>query len=85
VLYLFNGWASTGGLKNRKLWLTGAATLIWAMWTSRNDLVFNNVPTKTYLQVLFQGAYWLRIWTQLQRRDEEAQVLLQACGLLETW
>jgi hypothetical protein len=49
VLHLFTDRASTGGFRNRKLYLTGAATLIWAMWTSGNDLFFNNSSTKTYM------------------------------------
>jgi hypothetical protein len=59
VLHLFDNWAYAGGHINRKLLLSGAATLIWALWTSRNDLVFDNSPIKTYLQVLFRGTCWL--------------------------
>jgi hypothetical protein len=76
--------ANAGGYKNRKLILTGAAALIWALLTSRNDLVFDNSPIKTYLQVLFRGTYWLRQWMKLQRREEAGKMLKQACGLLET-
>jgi hypothetical protein len=57
VLHLFTDWASIGGVRNRKLCLTGAAAVIWAIWTSRNDLVFDNSPTKTYMQVLFRGTH----------------------------
>jgi hypothetical protein len=84
ILHLFNDWATTGGLKNHKLCLIGAAALIWALWTSRNDLVFDNSPTKTYMQVLFQGTYWLSLWAHLQKLEDDGQLLLQACGLLET-
>jgi hypothetical protein len=84
VLHLFEDWANAGGYKNRKLILTGAAALIWALLTSRNDLVFDNSPIKTYLQVLFRGTYWLRQWMKLQRREEAGKMLKQACGLLET-
>jgi hypothetical protein len=64
--------------------MAGAATLIWAMFTSRSDLVFDNSPTKTYMQVLFRGMYWLRLSTQLQRHEEEGKVLLQTRGVLKT-
>jgi hypothetical protein len=33
--------------------LTGAAILIWALWTNRNDSIFDDSPTKTYMYVLF--------------------------------
>jgi hypothetical protein len=56
VLHPFNDWSSTGYLKNQKLWLTGVATLIWAMWTGRNNLVFDNVPTKKLIcMYYFEG------------------------------
>jgi hypothetical protein len=32
---------------------TGVAALCWAIWTSRNDLVFDKTPMVTYLQVMF--------------------------------
>jgi hypothetical protein len=59
ILHLFEDWENAGGYKNKKLMLTGAAALIWAMWTSRNDSVFANSPIKTYMLVLFRGTYWL--------------------------
>jgi hypothetical protein len=74
-LHLFTDWASTGGVRFRKLCLTGAATLIWAMWTRRNDLVFDNSPTKIYMQVLF-------LRNTLVKTLET--VLLKASGVLET-
>jgi hypothetical protein len=49
MMHLFNDWASAGGHKKRRLLLTGAAALIWALWTSRNNLIFDNSPIKTYL------------------------------------
>jgi hypothetical protein len=57
--HLFNNWASAGA-KKRRLFLIGATALIWAQWTSRNNLVFDHSPMKTYLQVLFCGMYCLR-------------------------
>jgi hypothetical protein len=32
---------------------TGVAALCWAIWTSRNDLVFDKTPMVTFLQVMF--------------------------------
>jgi hypothetical protein len=84
VTHLFHIWASAGGIKNWKLLLTVVAALIWALWTSRNDLVFDNSPTKTYMHVLFRGPYWLHQWAQLRRHEEDDKLLLKACGILET-
>jgi hypothetical protein len=60
----------------RKLLLIGAAALIWAIWTSRNDIVFDNTPIKTYMQVLFRRTHWLRLWVKLQRHEEDSTSLV---------
>jgi hypothetical protein len=57
VAHLFNGWAARLGVQFKKLALVGAAALCWALWISRNDLVFDNSPMKTYMQVLYHGTY----------------------------
>jgi hypothetical protein len=85
ILHLFNGWATTGGLKNRKLCFIGAAALICVLWTSRNNLVFDNSPTKTYMQVLFRGTYWLRQWAQLQRREDMVKCCCRHAACWRRW
>jgi hypothetical protein len=49
VMHLFNDWANGMGPHMRKCLLTGGAALCWAMWTSRNDIVFDNAPIKIYM------------------------------------
>jgi hypothetical protein len=85
ILHLFNGWATTGGLKNRKLCFIGAAALICVLWTSRNNLVFDNSPTKTYMQVLFRGTYWLRQWAQLQWREDMVKCCCRHAACWRRW
>jgi hypothetical protein len=84
VVNLFNGWANGVGKQFKKLVLVGAAALCWALWTSRNNVVFDNSPFKTYMQVLYRGTYWLQQWAQLQRHEEHAKELMDACSALET-
>jgi hypothetical protein len=36
----------------------GAAALCWILWTSKNDIVFDNSLIKIYMQVLYRGTYW---------------------------
>ena len=71
-------------LNTKNLIITGVSVLCWAIWISRNDLVFNKAQMFTYLQVLFRGTHWLRLWTQLQRSDDSANLLRRACRHLET-
>jgi hypothetical protein len=55
VLHLFDDWANAGGHTNRKLLLSGVAALIWALWISRNDLVFYNSPIKLICGLSSEG------------------------------
>ena len=57
--------------------------MCWAIWLSRNDVVFDKSPTKTYLQVLYRGTHWLRFWAQLQRRDEDKDAVQKASQTIE--
>jgi hypothetical protein len=46
----------------------GAAALCWALWISRNDIVFNRSKPNSCLQVIFRGAYWIRCCRSCQKR-----------------
>ena len=45
--------------------------------------MFDKSPNKTYIQVLYLGTHWLRFWAQLQRHEEDKEVLQKACQTLE--
>jgi hypothetical protein len=53
VEHLFNDWATSVGNRFKKITLVGAAAVCWAMWTSQNNMVFDNSLSKTYMQLLF--------------------------------
>jgi hypothetical protein len=57
VVDLFNDWAYGVGIRFKKLLLVGATALCWTMWTSRNEMVFDKSPAKTYMQVFYRGTY----------------------------
>ena len=61
----------------------GAIAICWALWLSRNDVVFDKNPIQTYLQVLFRGTYWCRFWGLLQKREEDTIRIKDACRVLE--
>jgi len=50
----------TGGNKHNSLLLTAASALCWAVWITRNEVVFDKCKPKSFLQVLFRGTHWLR-------------------------
>ncbi|WVZ77096.1 hypothetical protein U9M48_024997, partial [Paspalum notatum var. saurae] len=72
------------GQKHSTLLLLGATGLCWALWLSRNDIVFAKTPPKSFLQVLFRGTHWLRVWAKLQQNEDKTQVVIQCCQRLET-
>jgi hypothetical protein len=85
VRHIFRSWLLGLDLKTKNLIITGVSALCWAIWISRNNLVFDNAQSMTYLQVLFRGTHWLRLWAQLQRSEDPAANLIRnACRRLET-
>jgi hypothetical protein len=57
----------------------------WSIWISRNDLVFNNISSFTYLQVFFpRGTHWLRFWAQLQKDEADGVLIKNVCRRLES-
>ena len=81
---LFNNWSKQGGHKHNILLLTGAATICWLIWLTRNDTVFNNCIPKIFLQVLFRRTHWLQSWAQLQHIDDRREWLVEACQILDS-
>jgi hypothetical protein len=64
--------------------LAAASAFCWAIWLSRNDIVFDKTPNKTFLQVLYRGTHWLRFWSQLEKDDYNKELIRDACVKLET-
>jgi hypothetical protein len=52
---LFNRWSKWGGNKHNISLLMAASTLCWAVWLTRNEVVFDKCRPKSFLQVLFRG------------------------------
>ena len=66
--------------------LSVTSVLYWAIWIARNDVVFDNCPRKTFLQVLFiRGTYGLRQWMLLQWSDENQEHWITLVALWRRW
>jgi hypothetical protein len=67
---MFNGWLI--GLNKKLMYkiLVGASAVCWAIWLSRNYMVFNNYRAATPLQVIFRGTHWIRFWALLQKENK---------------
>jgi hypothetical protein len=81
---MFSTWTNQFGGKLKRQILVGASAFCWAIWLSRNDVVFDKSPIKTFIQVLYRGTYWLRFWSQLERNDQYKEDITMACRKLET-
>jgi hypothetical protein len=69
VQHLFGPWLRSFSKKQRSLVMIGVAALCWAIWISRNDLVFKKSQYVSILQVIFRGVFWIRSWAFLANDD----------------
>jgi hypothetical protein len=61
IQHMFTRWLQGVDKKLRYKILVGSCTLCWAMWLSRNDVVFDNVRVFNPMQVIFCRTYWIRL------------------------
>ena len=81
---MFNSWLQGVDKEKSKLILFGASALCWALWLCRNDRVFDKSPSISYMQVIFRAIYWLQCWVQLQKCEDDKEIMKVACRRLET-
>jgi hypothetical protein len=81
---MFHQRLQQAGQKPNPHLLTGASALCWAIWLTRNDVVFDECQPKTFMQVLFRGTHWLRRWALLQRSNYIKEMMIQTYQSLET-
>jgi len=62
--------------------LVGVTALCWALWLSRNEIIFERKVPNSYLQVIFRGTYWTRNWARLSKEEEKTS-LNECCQRLE--
>jgi len=55
ISQIFSSWLSNQYIKIRQLIWVGVAAVCWAIWRSRNDIVFNRTIFNLIMQVIFRG------------------------------
>ena len=84
ISHIFDRWLQGVDMKKSKLIFVGTSALCCALWLCRNDRVFDKSSSISYMQVIFRPTYWLRLWAQLQKCDEDGEFLIVACRMFET-
>jgi hypothetical protein len=84
VRHIFSTWLTGIDLRTKCLIITSASVFCRAIWISRNALVFNNISSFTYLQVLFRCTHWLKFWAQLQKDETDGVLIKNVCRRLES-
>jgi hypothetical protein len=79
---LFTDWLVGVNRKLKSQILVGASAICWAIWLTRNDIVFDKVLVPSSLQVLFRGTYWTRFWSMLQK-EEDQPLMKMGCNTIE--
>jgi hypothetical protein len=69
--YLFANWLNGIDLKTKSGIQVGVCAILWSIWNSRNDAIFNIETTSQFLQVIHKAVHWMNMWSLLQAKDQQ--------------
>jgi hypothetical protein len=78
---IFGAWLRGFQYKQRNCVLLGVAVVCWAIWLSRNDVVFQRSKPNSCLLLIFRGAFWIRSWSVLTKEEKMSSLLLGSRSL----
>jgi hypothetical protein len=79
---LFGNWL-VGVSKHERAYIrVGACALVWAIWKVRNDYIFNNAKSTSFMQVIPLASHWIRTWSCLQPTEKQEDLVTE-CNHLE--
>ena len=81
VANVFGNWLHGIDRKYKTIIRVGVIAVIWSLWLSRNDKVFNDKDVSR-LQVLYRCTSILRSWSTLQQEGHRG-LFTEACSRLE--
>jgi hypothetical protein len=83
IRHMFGGWVYEMNPKERQIFLVRIGVMLWAIWLSHNDDVFNKVSISSSMQVIFRGTYWTRTWANFQKAQMK-KTSQSACRVIES-
>jgi hypothetical protein len=66
ITTLFGNWLKGIPKKDLIQIRVGVCIVLWALWKTRNDFVFNKLKVPSLLQVILMVSHWIRTWSYLQ-------------------
>jgi hypothetical protein len=60
ITNMFGNWLNGVPKMDKANIRMGVSALCWAIWTSRNDLVFNKKKGTNFLQVIRRALHWIQ-------------------------
>ena len=82
ISHLFGNWLGGVSKKDKVPIRVGVCALLWAMWNIRNDYIFNNAKSCSFLQVIPMATHWIRMWSYLQS-TEKRPAMVSGCNRLD--
>jgi hypothetical protein len=79
---LFGKWLDGVAKTDKAHIRVGVCALVWAIWRIRNDYIFNNAKSSSFMQVIPLATHWIRMWSFLLPM-EKREVLDTGCNRLE--
>lgn len=70
ITNMFGNWLNGVDKFNKDRIRIGVSALCWSIWRCRNDIIFNNIKSFNFLQVIHMVAHWVQQWALLLPQDQ---------------
>jgi hypothetical protein len=82
ITNMFGNWLSGVAKVNKAHIRVGVCALLWAVWNTRNDYIFNKAKSTSFMQVVPMATHWIRMWSYLQPMEKRKDMNI-GCSRLE--
>jgi hypothetical protein len=79
---MFGNWLHGVFKKDKVQIQVGVCALLWTIWNTRDDFVFNITKNPSFMKVIPRATHWIRMWSFLQP-EEPRPAMDFGCSQLE--